>query len=193
MTLQSEISCKIRKKLLKLTPFLLDTATSCLVKQHNINDKIRDRQMGLCCKQRPTSVLNLKAKYKCPTRATIKQPRPFSELLCRNVSPWVIRLDTATLTGHRALRGRGKNTVIGAYHRNRGFPAAEGHVNTSSRQPVHFLSESENKPSATFAALSARWHFEPSANETKLCALQWGPSWPYENDTRCGLRQIYRL
>lgn len=51
---------------------------------------------------------------------------------------------------------RGKNTVIGAYHRNRGFPAVEGRVNTSSRQPVHFLNGSENKPAATFAAFSQR-------------------------------------
>lgn len=87
-------------------------------------------------------------------RRAIKRPRPLSELLCRNTSPRVIRSDTAALTGQRRSRGGrgGKNTVIGAYHGKRGFPAAEGRVNMSSRQPVRFLHGSENKPAATFAA-----------------------------------------
>lgn len=53
---------------------------------------------------------------------------------------------TATLTGQGGLWGRGKNTVIGAYHRAHGFPTVEGRVNLSA---MNLLNGSRNKAEST--------------------------------------------
>lgn len=83
---------------------------------------------------------NFKANFKqqfVTMKEAVKQPRPFPEPANRNKSPRVIHSATATFTGQGCLWGRGKNTVIGAYHRDHGFPAGEGRVNLSVMDLLH--------------------------------------------------------